>query len=214
MQNFKTPYFSRDIAEFWRRWHISLTTWFRDYIYIPLGGSRCGKLKVIRNTFIIFLLSGLWHGANWTFVYWGLYHALLFLPLLLMKRNRQHVDMPGSSRILPSLKECLQMLATFMLVVVGWIIFRAENMPQAIEYITRMFTEFHLSMPTHGRKAAIYVIIFVIIEWFQRDKQHGLQLTHRGIFSYRPIRWTLYYIIFISTLLLGGTSVQFIYFQF
>lgn len=214
MQNFKTPYFSRDIAEFWRRWHISLTTWFRDYVYIPLGGSRCSKLKVIRNTFIIFLLSGLWHGANWTFVYWGLYHALLFLPLLLLNRNRRYTDMPGASRLLPSLKESLQMLVTFLLVVVGWIIFRAENMPQAIGYITRMFTEFDLSIPPHGRKAAIYVFIFVIIEWLQRNKQHGLQLSHRGIWSYRPIRWSLYYIIFILVLLLGGTSVQFIYFQF
>lgn len=214
MQNFKTPYFSRDIAEFWRRWHISLTTWFRDYVYIPLGGSRSGKRQTIRNTFIIFLLSGLWHGANWTFVYWGLYHALLFLPLLLMKRNRRHTDMPGASRLLPSLKECLQMLVTFMLVAVGWIIFRAENMAQAIGYITRMITEFHLSAPPYGRKAAIYVLIFIVVEWLQRDKQHGFQLPHHGLFSYRPIRWSLYYIIALLVFLWGGTSVQFIYFQF
>ena len=127
MRNFNVPYFSRDIAEFWRRWHISLTTWFRDYIYIPLGGSRVSKAKVIRNTFIIFLVSGFWHGANWTFIVWGTYHAMLFLPLILLGKNRKNTNIIAENKILPSLKEFFQMLLTFLLVVIGWIIFRAES---------------------------------------------------------------------------------------
>lgn len=130
-RNFNYPYFSRDIAEFWRRWHISLTTWFRDYIYIPLGGSRCSKWKSFRNTMIIFLVSGLWHGANWTFICWGTFHALLFLPLLLMKKNRKYRDTVAENRILPSFKEIGQITITFLLVMIGWIIFRAENIKEA-----------------------------------------------------------------------------------
>ena len=131
MKNFNVPYFSRDIAEFWRRWHISLTTWFRDYLYIPLGGSRCSKAKVVRNTFVIFLVSGLWHGANWTFVVWGAFHALLFLPLILMGKNRTHRDTVAADRVLPTLKECGQMLLTFILATIGWVIFRAESITAA-----------------------------------------------------------------------------------
>lgn len=118
-RNFNYPYFSRDIAEFWRRWHISLTTWFRDYIYIPLGGSRCSKWKSFRNTMIIFLVSGLWHGANWTFICWGTFHALLFLPLLLMKKNRKYRDTVAENRILPSFKEIGQITITFLLVMMA-----------------------------------------------------------------------------------------------
>lgn len=113
MRNFRTPYFSRDIAEFWSRWHISLTTWFRDYVYIPLGGSRTTKAKVVRNTFIIFLLSGFWHGANWTFIAWGAYHALLFLPLILLGKNRKFVSEVAEGKWLPSLKETGQILLTY-----------------------------------------------------------------------------------------------------
>lgn len=122
MRNFSFPYFSRDIAEFWRRWHISLTTWFRDYIYIPLGGSRCARWKVMRNTLIIFLVSGLWHGANWTFIMWGVYHALLFFPLMLLGKNRKHTNNVAAGRLLPSMKEFVQILFTFLLVLIGWII--------------------------------------------------------------------------------------------
>lgn len=127
MQNFKYPYFSRDIAEFWRRWHISLTTWFRDYIYIPLGGSRVGKWKSFRNTLVIFLVSGFWHGANWTFVAWGAYHALLFLPLLLLGQNRRYRDSVAENSFLPSVKELTQMGVTFLLVLLGWILFRMRR---------------------------------------------------------------------------------------
>ena len=214
MQNFRLPYFSRDIAEFWRRWHISLTTWFRDYIYIPLGGSRGTKAMVIRNTLIVFLVSGLWHGANLTFVYWGLYHVLLFIPLLLLNRNRRYTDTVAENRLLPTAKEVLQMLTTFLLVVFGWIIFRAESTGKAFDYIGRIFTDFNLTMPTLGRRAILLAALLVIAEWLQRDKQHPLQIEHKGVFRYRAVRWALYYILFIATILLAGSDTQFIYFQF
>ncbi|WP_147299180.1 MBOAT family O-acyltransferase, partial [Winogradskyella eximia] len=125
MQNFATPYFSRDIAEFWRRWHISLSTWFRDYVYIPLGGSKGGKWMKVRNTFIIFLVSGFWHGANWTFIVWGFLNALFFLPLLLTNNNRNHIDVVASNKMLPSIKEIFQIGVTFVLTCFAWIFFRA-----------------------------------------------------------------------------------------
>src|SRR5680860_1480877 len=141
MRNFSFPYFSRDIAEFWRRWHISLSTWFRDYLYIPLGGSRGGTWMKIRNTLIVFILSGLWHGANWTFVIWGGLHALFFLPLLLGDQNRKHLNQVAENKILPSFRELLQMLFTFGLTSFAWIFFRADSLVDAINFIKRIFTD-------------------------------------------------------------------------
>lgn len=214
MRNFNFPYFSRDIAEFWRRWHISLTTWFRDYIYIPLGGSRCKKWKVARNTLIIFLVSGFWHGADWTFVCWGAFHALLFFPLFILGRNRKYTDVVACGKRLPSLKEAGQMLATFSLAVVGWILFRAETIHQAWDYMVCMVTRFHPAMPEYGKKALIYILILLIIEWLQREKQFGLQFDAEGIFRYRAVRWGAYYALFIGSILCAGTQEEFIYFQF
>ncbi len=211
MRNFRFPYFSRDIAEFWRRWHISLNTWFRDYVYIPLGGSRCSKIKVFRNTMIIFLLSGLWHGANWTFVVWGAFHALLFLPLLLTGSNRRYLGDVAQGRILPSAKESLSMLVTFALVVIGWIIFRADTIGDAYEYIVRMFASGQWCMPVHGKEPLCYAVIMLIAEWLQRKREHALQLD--GV-KKRWIRITIYYAIIVAILWQESSSVQFIYFQF
>lgn len=214
MQNFNTPYFSRDIAEFWRRWHISLTTWFRDYIYIPLGGSRCGKWITLRNTFIIFLVSGLWHGANLTFVCWGAYNALLFSVLLLSGKNRRNLDVVAHGRMLPNAREIVQMSGTFILVVIGWVIFRADNMTMAVEYIRRMLFDFSFSVPMVGRKALVYVALLVLVEWVQRGKEHGLQFADCALFRYRAVRWGVYYLLFMLTLLMAGSETEFIYFQF
>src|SRR5690606_36334354 len=115
MKNFDFPYFSRDIAEFWRRWHISLSTWFRDYLYIPLGGSRVNSTLQVRNIFIIFLVSGFWHGANWTFIVWGALNALYFLPLLLTKRNRKNIDVVARGRWYPNIRETIAIGSTFSL---------------------------------------------------------------------------------------------------
>ena len=216
MRNFNVPYFSRDIAEFWRRWHISLTTWFRDYVYIPLGGSRCSKGKIIRNTFVIFLLSGFWHGANWTFVVWGAYHALLFLPLILMGRNRRYRDTVAEGRWLPSLKEAGQMLLTFLLVVIGWIIFRAESIGQAWEIIIRICSSSLLSIPWLMNRN-FYIPVFCClglllgVEWIQRGKNYPFDLS---VIKTAWMRDTVYLVIFLLIFWLGGHAQTFIYFQF
>ena len=139
-QNFATPYFSRDIAEFWRRWHISLSTWFRDYLYIPLGGSRGGTWMKVRNTFAIFLVSGFWHGANWTFIIWGALNAIYFLPLLLTNNNRKNLGVVAEGKLLPSFRELFAMLTTFILTVFAWIFFRAEDLNHAFSYICLLYT--------------------------------------------------------------------------
>jgi D-alanyl-lipoteichoic acid acyltransferase DltB (MBOAT superfamily) len=214
-RNFNFPYFSRDIAEFWRRWHISLTTWFRDYIYIPLGGSRVGKWKSFRNTMVIFLVSGFWHGANWTFIVWGAYHALLFLPLLLFGKNRRYTNTVATGRLFPSIRELFQMLLTFLLVVVGWIIFRAENITQAWDYLCQMFSSSLFLIPDRERIVLIcsifYSLVLVVIEWLQRDKQHALQINN---VKYRTIRWGIYLLLVLYIITNAGDQADFIYFQF
>ncbi len=213
MRNFNVPYFSRDIAEFWRRWHISLTTWFRDYVYIPLGGSRCSKAKIVRNTFIIFLLSGFWHGANWTFVAWGGYHALLFLPLILMGKNRKYRDIVAEGRILPSLQELGQMLLTFFLVTMGWILFRAESIGQALEYIDRIASPTLFSIPSaSGYTGVCFAItLMIIVEWLQRKRLHALDVS---VISSPVLRYALYSSVMFLIFALGGKAENFIYFQF
>lgn len=218
MQNFKVPYFSRDIAEFWRRWHISLSTWFRDYVYIPLGGSRVNKAKIIRNTLVIFLISGLWHGANWTFIAWGAYHAVLFMPLILMGRNRRYINHVAEGRILPTWIESGQMLLTFSMAMVGWIVFRSENIMQTGAYFCGIMDMSLFSMPhlrTEHYLYFLFVLFMLAVEWLQRDKSHGLQLNPKGN---RWLRWFLYLILVILIefyfLKSIGHPVHFIYFQF
>lgn len=215
MRNFNFPYFSRSIPEFWRRWHISLTTWFRDYIYFPLGGSRCSMWKTIRNVFIVWGVSGLWHGANWTFVCWGLYHAsLLSIYNLLGIKKKDKKDV-ASGRYFPSFKELCQIMVTFCLAVIGWIIFRAESMSQAIDYFSSMFTNkfYDLSM-IHGVAFMGFGFLLLFVEWLQRDKQHALQFSNRKPFNYRIVRWGIYYFIVFLIAKYSGESQTFIYFQF
>ena len=219
MQNFRTPYFSRDIAEFWRRWHISLTTWFRDYIYIPLGGSRVTRWKVVRNTFVIFLVSGLWHGANWTFIAWGFYHACLFLPLILLGRNRRYTDVVAVGRKLPSLKEFLQMSLTFVLVVIGWVLFRASGIPSAFAFLREIFDinalsavwKFFVEPDFFVIREA--VLLMLIVEWLQRNHEHGLQgMEH--ILKPHWLRYILYAVAFLAVIFFRGGYRPFVYFQF
>lgn len=245
MRNFNVPYFSRDIAEFWRRWHISLTTWFRDYVYIPLGGSRPevpARLKAkgerqearykkaiaIRNTFVIFLLSGFWHGANWTFVLWGAYHALLFVPLLLMNKNRRYRDTVATitlpdgttkTKVLPSFKEAGQMLLTFALAVFGWIIFRATGLKTLSAWISgicdsSLFGVPYLMNRQYYIPLAFSILVLVLVEWINRTREHGLQ----KITTIPLLRYVLYIIlgwtICLIFMLNIDSSNQFIYFQF
>lgn len=216
MRNFNFPYFSRDIAEFWRRWHISLSTWFRDYLYIPLGGSRGGIWSKVRNIFIIFIVSGFWHGANWTFVAWGALNAVYFLPLLLTKNNRANLDIEAQGRCLPSIKEFSLMLLTFGLTVFAWIFFRANDIGHAMSYISEIFSfsifttpyfkDGSLAIPT-----IILVVFFVGIEWFGREGQYAIQFLHsKG----RIFGWSFYYLIIVLIFVFAGSNQQFIYFQF
>lgn len=214
MQNFRVPYFSRDIAEFWRRWHISLNTWFVDYIYIPLGGSRVAKHKVLRNTFVIFLLSGLWHGANWTFIAWGGYHALLFMPIRLRKHQRRNSDTVALGRRWPTVREIGAMAVTFCLVMVGWILFRAQTITEAWHYFLGIFhdTFGRITGVDHGTLNAslIWIVVMLAVEWIQRDKAHGLAISR---IRWAPARWIIYYAI-IAGLFLSRGQETFIYFQF
>lgn len=221
MRNFAFPYFSRDIAEFWRRWHISLSTWFRDYLYFPLGGSRGGLWKSVRNTFIVFAVSGLWHGANWTYVIWGLLNALYFLPLLIAGRNRANLDIVAEHRKFPSIREFIGMVTTFGLAVFAWIFFRAENVGHALGYISGIFSKSLFTIPAfEGIRSAkvtiVLVILFFMIEWFGRRDPYPL--ANLGNYfagnGRRSIRWAFCYSLGILIFLFGVSRQEFIYFQF
>lgn len=213
MKNFSFPYFSRDIAEFWRRWHISLSTWFRDYVYIPLGGSRGGSFNKIKNTFIIFLISGLWHGANWTFIIWGLLNALYFLPLLLAKKNRNNMNIVASNTILPSFKELLQILGTFGLTVIAWIVFRSPSVKTALDYIYGIFSRNLLTVPSElPLYLFILLLFFLVIEWLERRQEFPLE---KLATNWHPVFRQLFYYFFIFLIFwFAGEEQEFIYFQF
>ena len=211
--NFKFPYFSRDIAEFWRRWHISLSTWFRDYLYIPLGGSRGSKATILRNVAIIFLVSGLWHGANWTFVVWGGVHAALFIPLILTGANRTHTsDVVAQGLTLPSFKEICQMSLTFAMVTLAWVFFRADSLDHAFQYLGGIFA-FNLNAePHHFVLIAIaFMGIIVLVDWLSRTGEiPKWWLTKRM----KPVRWAAYSIAVLLILKNLQNGSSFIYFQF
>lgn len=213
LRNFSFPYFSRDIAEFWRRWHISLSSWFRDYLYIPLGGSKGGTWIKIRNTFIIFIVSGFWHGANWTFIIWGALNAVFFLPLLLSNKNRNHLGIVAENRLLPSFKEIINIGMTFLLTTFAWIFFRAENVKHAISYISSILSKSTFTTPEIVPKTLILLIsLFMIIEWLGRKHQYALEKA--GSNWKKPFRYTMYYAIILMIFWFGGKEQNFIYFQF
>ena len=213
-QNFATPYFSRDIAEFWRRWHMSLSTWFRDYLYIPLGGSRGGTWMKVRNTFIIFLVSGFWHGANWTFIAWGGLNALYFLPLLLLKRNRKNLGVAAQGRTLPTFKEIIQIGTTFLLTVLAWVFFRVKNIQEGIYILNVIASKSILELPrfpgiTIAAKTIILVILLILYEWKHREHTHPL------ITAKMTIKNVLIYVALVVLLLFfNNKDNTFIYFQF
>ena len=213
MKNFSYPYFSRDIGEFWRRWHISLSSWFRDYLYIPLGGSRGGVLSKIRNIFIIFIVSGFWHGANWTFVIWGALNAIYFLPLLLREKNRGNMGIVASESSLPSFKELRQILFTFSLSVFAWIFFRSDSIGDSLCFLNGLLTRSFFSMPIIFPKRVIaFIGVLVIVEWWGRREEFAIDMLHRRMKPFA--RWIFYYCLLFSILWLGGEEQEFIYFQF
>jgi D-alanyl-lipoteichoic acid acyltransferase DltB (MBOAT superfamily) len=217
LRNFAFPYFSRDIAEFWRRWHISLSSWFRDYVYIPLGGSKGGTWNKIRNIFIIFLLSGFWHGANWTFIIWGLLNALYIIPSIILNTNRTNLDIVAAGKNKPSLKEFASMLLTFSLTVFAWVFFRAENVSHAFHYVSKIFSSSLLKIPNYpGMTRSLPIIfitlIFLLIEWFGREQKYAIE--NIGFKFNRTWRYLFYYVLIITIFWMGGREQQFIYFQF
>lgn len=213
LRNFAFPYFSRDIAEFWRRWHISLSSWFKDYLYIPLGGSKGGNWMRIRNTFIIFVVSGFWHGANWTFLVWGALNALFIMPSIILKTNRTNLETVAQGKLLPTIKEFFQMVVTFGLAVFAWIFFRAENIGHAVSYISEIFSKSLFSIPSiRPHFLILLIIIFMIIEWLGREEEYAI--AKFGVKWRRPLRYAMYYTIIAAIFWFAGKEQQFIYFQF
>jgi alginate O-acetyltransferase complex protein AlgI len=212
MKNFAFPYFSRDIAEFWRRWHISLSTWFKDYLYIPLGGSKGSKLKVIRNTCIIFVVSGFWHGANWTFILWGFLHFIFVLPTILFKTIKNNTSIVAENRSFPSLKELSQMILTFYLFALSMIYFRSTSIESGNNFISTIFFDFSLKMPkVFPLKEIALILVLICIEWFQRNREHGLEISNQN----RIVKWLIYILILFATILFNSPNkYEFIYFQF
>ncbi len=220
MQNFRIPYFSRNIAEFWRRWHISLTTWFRDYLYIPLGGSRGNRFRTLANVFIVFVVSGLWHGANWTFIAWGFVNAMMFVPLLLLNRNRVYVDTPLSGKYFPSFQNLFKISVTFFLVNLSWIFFRSETITDAINYLGAIFDPSIFTIPyvfgiglTHIGLICVVIMLLVYAEWLGKEEQQPIDslVTRKDGLIYNIGFCT---ILITSVFFFGGQQQEFIYFQF
>lgn len=211
-RNFAFPYFSRDIAEFWRRWHMSLSTWFRDYLYIPLGGSRGGTVMKIKNTFVIFIVSGFWHGANWTFIIWGFLNALYFLPLMLSNKNRVHTNIVAQGKYFPNIKEVFQMSVTFFITILAWVFFRANNVQHAFQFLKGVFSYSLFSLPEIFPVYIIYLLFsFILVEWLGR---HGEYAIEQIDFFKKPIRWCFYLILIVLMFRFAGEEQAFIYFQF
>ncbi len=212
MENFNLPYFSRSIGEFWRRWHISLMTWLRDYVYFPLGGSRVGKCRTVVNIIVVFLLSGLWHGANWTFVVWGGYNAcLLIIGRWLAKSSSRIKDSMVVWRELPSV------VFTFLLATVGWVFFRANSITDAMAYLNLFMNRLvmgEFGPMLYGKLTLCYCAVLVVVEWVQRDVACPLQLNHTRLGQYTWVRWSVYYLVFLLTFFARGEEQTFIYFQF
>ena len=205
--NFKTPYFATNIGDFWRRWHISLMSWFRDYIYIPLGGSRVSKIITARNILLVFALSGLWHGANWTFVTWGIYHAILLIAYSLFISK---IRLPKSA-----ITSVIGALLTFAAATIGWIIFRSADIYEAWGIISKIFSASLFDYVTTNKEHyLVYIAIMLVVEWIYRKQEHALCIVGTGILKYKAARWAVYYLIVVAILLLAGPNGTFIYFQF
>lgn len=213
-RNFHFPYFALNVSDFWRRWHMSLQSWFTDYIYFPLGGSRCSKGKTIFNTFVVFTICGIWHGANWTFVVWGIYHAMLFVPLIIFCSKEFRKTVVRDDTSLPSFKEIGLMLLNFFFITIGWIMFNSPSISDAFGYILGMFNSSVLSMPI-GLGLVDYIYIFVltiatlILEWSQRSKEYALQFCSSGW-----VKVIIIYAIIAHMILCNAAQSDFIYYQF
>ncbi|NND61644.1 MAG: MBOAT family protein [Flavobacteriaceae bacterium] len=207
MKNFNFPYLAQNVGDFWRRWHISLSTWFRDYLYIPLGGNRVGKARFVFNIFVVFLVSGLWHGANKTFIVWGGIHALFILPVFFLKFK---IDDTGN-RVIPSWRQLYNIGSTFLLVVFAWIFFRAPSMTDALHYVSGLFSSSFFSKPNIPGTGAALLLLYMIVEWFQRNREHLMDI---GFIKSKWLRYGIYYFVLFCIFYFAGEVQPFIYFQF
>ncbi len=225
MKNFDYPHLARSIPEFWRRWHISLTTWFRDYVYFPLGGSRCSQGRAVRNVLLVWAVSGLWHGANWTFVCWGLYHGILLAIYNVLGVNTKYEHIVAYGKWLPSVKEVFQVTSTFLLVAIGLVIFRAETLTDAIGYLGGMCSASLFDMAAsmeflQGQMLQLYILIPGILllftsEWFSRQRVYPLQFAPGGFVSrHAVVRYSIYVCFLIMIFGLSMSKTEFIYFRF
>ncbi len=224
LRNFAYPYFSRNMVEFWRRWHISLSSWFRDYLYIPLGGGKNGMLIKIRNTFIIFLVSGIWHGASWAFVVWGLLNALCIMPSIIFNTNENNAkdsfEIVAKGKNLPTIKEFFSILLTFSLTMLLMTVFRSTSLTHAYEYISGIFSSTLFTMPPmlqigtpiFARVLLVFILIFMVMEWLGREQQYAL--ANLGAKWHTTLRWAMYYVLIASVCIYASPKQQFIYFQF
>jgi D-alanyl-lipoteichoic acid acyltransferase DltB (MBOAT superfamily) len=209
-KNFNLPYFSKNIKDFWKRWHISLSSWFRDYLYIPLGGSKEGKWLSLRNIFIVFIVSGFWHGANWTFIIWGLLHALLYTPFFLLSRITSVKKKRSLKKLrFPFIGKIIQIFFTYLTTTIAWAFFRSENLFDAFNYLIIIFTQF--SYPSQFRKEIVYVLIVIIIEIFIYLEISSIFKIRNKFFTYLIYSFLLY-TIFEKIQLVH--SIQFLYFSF
>ena len=214
MENFRRPYFSRTIAQFWRRWHISLSTWFRDYIYIPLGGNQVPALRWYFNLFFVFLISGLWHGANWTFLIWGALHGLYFILSIELTPIREAITKFTQLERIPWLHEFIQIFTTFHLVTFAWIFFRANNLSEAFYIVRKIFTLSSLELPYFKHELLVPLMLILLMEIVHLSQRNG---SIRERINQQPtwVRWAIYYAIIIFILFFGVfENQQFIYFQF
>ena len=220
LQNFSYPYFARSISEFWRRWHISLSTFFRDYVYIPLGGNRSGRPRQLLNALITFTVSGLWHGANWTFVAWGFFHGVLYGLSLFVRSSIPTTKIIASGKLFPTPRESLHLIRVFLLVTIAWVLFRAPSLDVAVEYLLGMADPSVLQnplgtiQPTILRDEIIFAVVMSLVmlccEWRQREQIHALQIAALPV----AFRWAIYYVLVFLVLGFLGENKQFIYFQF
>jgi alginate O-acetyltransferase complex protein AlgI len=231
MKNFDRPYFSKSISEFWRRWHISLSTWFRDYLYIPLGGNRVNVYRRYFNLFFVFAMSGLWHGANWNFIIWGALHGLYLIGAVITQKPRDYFNKITGIERVPWLFKTIQVLITFSLVSFAWIFFRAnyiapawswelalrifDNLPTLSEFMKVDYISKNVFLERGAREfaTAVALIIFMeVVHYVQRNK------SIRQVISTKPtwLRWTIYYVFIMLFFILGvfDSPAQFIYFQF
>ena len=214
LRNFAFPFFSRDTAEYWRRWHISLSSWFRDYLYIPLGGSAGGTWMKVRNTFIIFIVSGFWHGAAWTYVFWGFLNALFIMPSIIFNTNRHNMEIVAKGRIFPTLKELFHILSTFSLTVFAFIFFRSVDMAHAWNYLGEIFSMSTFTPPKGIRNELVWlIVIFMLIEWAGRENKYALEKL--GLRWPQWARWSFYLLVVLAIFWFKTMNeVNFIYFQF